>query len=77
VISSAAVVWGYAPIGIAVNPARDVSGRLAAITIWGIQAAGSNYAALAALTSFPATVLAGAFYEFFLCDSSRGEYLTR
>jgi hypothetical protein len=76
VISSATVIWGYAPIGLAANSARDVSGRLAAITIWGTQASGGTYAALAALTNIPATVIAAAFYEFFLSDSSRGEYLT-
>lgn len=74
-ISSAAVIWGYAPVGIAANAARDVSGRLAAVTIWGTAASGGNYAALAALTNIPATLFAAIFYEFFFTDSSRGEYI--
>jgi len=66
-----AVIWGYAPVGLAANAARDVSGRLAAVTIWGTSASGGTYAALAALTNIPATILAALFYEFFLTDSSR------
>ncbi|KAI0920058.1 hypothetical protein AcW1_007349 [Taiwanofungus camphoratus] len=67
----AVVIWGYAPVGLAANAARDVGGRLAALTIWGKQASGGRYAALAALTNIPATLLAGVFYELVLHDSSR------
>ena len=57
---------------VAANTARDLGGRLAAIAIWGTKANGGSYAAIAALTNIPATVLAYSFYEFVLKDSSRG-----
>ncbi|KAJ3487678.1 hypothetical protein NLI96_g3375 [Meripilus lineatus] len=65
------VVWGYSPIGLAANAARDVGGRLAALTIWGMKASGGRYAAIAALTNIPATILGIIFYELFFSDSSR------
>lgn len=46
-----------------------------ALTIWGSKASGGSYAAIAALTNIPATILAAVFYEVFLCDTSRGVYL--
>ncbi|KAI0644605.1 aquaporin-like protein [Trametes meyenii] len=67
----AVVVWGYSPVGVATNAARDVGARLMALTIWGKDASGGSYAAIAALTNIPATLLAVAFYEFILADSSR------
>lgn len=57
---------------VAANTARDVGGRLVAISIWGTRATGGKYAAIAALTNIVATVAAYAFYEFILKDSSRG-----
>ena len=65
------IIWGFAPVGIAANAARDLGGRFAALTIFGRAAAGGNYAALAALTNIPATLLAGVFYELVLSDSQR------
>ncbi|KAJ7692583.1 hypothetical protein B0H17DRAFT_1061320 [Mycena rosella] len=56
---------------LAANAARDVGGRLAALTIWGMPAAGGSYAALAALTNIPATLLACVVYELMLSDSDR------
>ena len=56
------MVWGYAPIGLAANSARDLGGRFAALTLFGRAASGGNYAALASLTNIPATLLAGVFY---------------
>ncbi|KAI0661138.1 aquaporin-like protein [Cubamyces menziesii] len=67
----AVVVWGYSPVTVATNAARDVGARLMALTIWGMPAGGGSYAAIAALTNIPATLLAVAFYEFVLADSSR------
>ncbi|KAH9894963.1 aquaporin-like protein [Cubamyces lactineus] len=67
----AVVVWGYSPVTVATNAARDVGARLMALTIWGMPASGGSYAAIAALTNIPATLLAVAFYEFVLADSSR------
>ncbi|EIW63166.1 aquaporin-like protein [Trametes versicolor FP-101664 SS1] len=67
----AVVVWGYSPVGVATNAARDVGSRLMAMTIWGMPASGGSYAAIAALTNIPATLLAAVFYEVVLADSSR------
>lgn len=72
-LAYAIVIWGFAPNGLAANSARDVGGRLAALTLWGTEASGGRYAAIAALTNIPATILAALFYEFFFHDSSRGE----
>jgi hypothetical protein len=57
---------------VAANSARDVGGRLMALTIWGKEASGGSYAAIAALTNIPATLCAVLFYEFFLADTARG-----
>ncbi|KAI0829873.1 aquaporin-like protein [Trametes gibbosa] len=65
------VVWGYAPVGLAANSARDLGGRFAAMTLFGKAANGGKYAALAALTNIPATMLAGVFYELVFNDSTR------
>lgn len=71
--TSAICIWGYAPVGVALNTARDIGGRLMVLTIWGTKGAGGNYAALAALTNLIATPLAVLFYELFLTSSSRGK----
>ncbi|OCH86378.1 aquaporin-like protein [Obba rivulosa] len=65
------VIWGYSPVGVATNLARDVGARFMAMTIWGTGASGGRYAAIAALTNIPATFLAACFYEFVFADSSR------
>ncbi|EIN03700.1 aquaporin-like protein [Punctularia strigosozonata HHB-11173 SS5] len=67
----AIMVWGFSPNGLALNTARDMAGRLAVLTLWGTKAAGGRYAAIAALTNIPATMLAAAVYEFMFTDSSR------
>ncbi|KAA1467501.1 aquaporin-like protein [Dentipellis sp. KUC8613] len=64
-------IWGFSPVGLAANAARDVGGRLAAVTIWGTAAGGGSYAAIAALTNIPATILAYIVYELCFADSSR------
>jgi glycerol uptake facilitator-like aquaporin len=64
-------IWGYSPTAIAANTARDVGGRLMALTIWGYHAAGGPYAAISALTNIPATVLAFFLYDTFFSSSSR------
>ena len=69
---SGVAIWGFATPGLAANSARDVGGRLAALSIWGMKASGGTYAAIAALTNIPAMLIAVAVYEFFLTDSSRG-----
>ena len=57
---------------VAANAARDVGGRLAVVTLWGTKAGGGSYAALAALTNIPATLIGAILYEFVFADSSRG-----
>ncbi|KAG0706809.1 aquaporin-like protein [Suillus ampliporus] len=64
-------VWGYSPVGVATNSARDLGGRLMAMTIWGSQASGGTYAAITALTNIPATICAALTYELFLGSSTR------
>ncbi|KAI0039656.1 aquaporin-like protein [Auriscalpium vulgare] len=67
----AVAIWSYSPVGLAANAARDVGGRLAALTIWGSAASGGSYAAIAALTNIPATLLAYVVYQVIFTDSSR------
>lgn len=64
-------IWGFGAPGVALNAARDMGARLMAITIWGMPASGGAYAAIAGLTSIPATLLAACIYEFLLTDSDR------
>ncbi|KAI0065096.1 aquaporin-like protein [Artomyces pyxidatus] len=73
----AVAIWAYSPNGLAANAARDVGGRLAAITIWGTKAGGGSYAAIAALTNIPATILSYLFYEIVFTDSSRSMSIHR
>jgi len=67
----AVAIWGFGPTALAANSARDIGGRLAAITIWGTKASVGTYAALAALTNIPAMLFGVLLYEVFLADSSR------
>ncbi|TBU30231.1 aquaporin-like protein [Dichomitus squalens] len=69
------VIWGFSPVGVAANAARDLGGRFAALTLFGTAASGGKYAALAALTNIPAILLAGLFYEVVFADSTRGACL--
>ncbi|KIJ51080.1 hypothetical protein M422DRAFT_245059, partial [Sphaerobolus stellatus SS14] len=68
----AAMIWDFAPAGLSANTARDLGGRLMAITVWGTKANGGAYAAIAALTNIPATLFATLVYELIFIDSSRG-----
>jgi len=70
-ISYAAAIWGFAVPGVSLNAARDVGARLAAMCIFGIQARGDSYAAIAALANIPAMLFAAFLYEFFIVDSDR------
>ncbi|KAH0585137.1 hypothetical protein H2248_008396 [Termitomyces sp. 'cryptogamus'] len=70
-LAYAVAIWGFATPGIALNSARDIGGRMLALTIWGRKAAGGKYAAIAALTNIPATLLGAFLYEIFLTDSDR------
>jgi len=64
-------IWGFGAPGLSMNTARDIGSRLMAITIWGWQAGGGRYSAIASLTNIPATLLAACIYEFLLTDSDR------
>lgn len=70
-LTYAIAIWGYVPVGLSANAARDLGGRFMVLTIWGREASGGSYAAIAALTNIPATICAFLFYEFWLVDSSR------
>ncbi|KAF9496609.1 aquaporin-like protein [Pleurotus eryngii] len=67
----AMAIWGFATPGLAANAARDLGGRFAAMSLYGTKASGGAYAAIAALTSIPATLLAAFTYETMLMDSDR------
>jgi len=67
----AAMIWAYAPGGLAANTARDLGGRIMALIVWGKPASGGRYAAIAALTNIPATLLSTVVYELIFFDSSR------
>ncbi|PFH52977.1 hypothetical protein AMATHDRAFT_138659 [Amanita thiersii Skay4041] len=70
-LAYAAAIWGFAVPAIALNSARDVGARFAAMTIWGVGAAGGRYAAISALTNIPATIFAYYLYETIFVDSDR------
>ncbi|KAJ7250760.1 putative aquaporin 2 [Mycena rebaudengoi] len=70
-LAYAVAIWSFSVNGLAANAARDLGGRLAALTIWGMPAAGGSYAAVAALTNIPATLLACVTYEMMMSDSDR------
>ena len=68
---SGVIVWAFGPAGLAANAARDLGGRFAALTLFGTSAAGGRYAAISALMSVPATLIAGLFYELVFNNSAR------
>lgn len=70
-LAYAVAVWGFSLSGLVTNTARDLGGRLLAVSVWGTQASGGKYAAIAALTNIPATLFAAFLYEMFLTDSDR------
>ncbi|KDR76189.1 hypothetical protein GALMADRAFT_464632 [Galerina marginata CBS 339.88] len=67
----AAAIWGYSVPSISLNAARDLGGRLAALTIWGMDAKGDGFSAISSLVNIPATVFAAVLYEIFFTDSDR------
>ncbi|KAG7087155.1 hypothetical protein E1B28_013135 [Marasmius oreades] len=73
-LAYAVAIWGYSVPGLAANSARDIGGRLAALTIWGPKAAGGNWAAITALTNILSTMVAFIIHELFLADYARGKW---
>ena len=67
------ICWGFAPVGVSLNLARDLGGRFLVLAIWGTKAAGGSYAAISALTNFASTLAAVLFYEIVMTDSARGK----
>jgi len=67
----AAAIWSFSANGLIANTARDLGGRLAALTIWGLPAGGGSYAAMAALTNIPAMLLSYLTYDLLFSDSDR------
>jgi len=70
-LAYAAVIWGFGVSGISLNTARDIGGRIFAVAIYGTEAAGGPYAAIAALVNIPGIVFGAYLFEVFLTDSDR------
>ncbi|KZO92023.1 aquaporin-like protein [Calocera viscosa TUFC12733] len=70
-VTYATIIWGFSPIGLSANSARDIGSRIMVLCIWGSKAAGGPYAAIAALTNIPATLLAAVVYDYVLRDTDR------
>jgi hypothetical protein len=68
---SAVVIWCFAPNTVALNAARDLGGRLAAITIWGTRAFGGRYAAIGVLTNIAGFIIAYWLYQLVFYDARR------
>ncbi|KAL1998222.1 hypothetical protein VTN02DRAFT_6623 [Thermoascus thermophilus] len=64
------MVWGFAPLTISTNLARDLGCRIVAAMLFGGEAfAYRSYCWIALLVNIPATIFATLFYEVFLRDS--------
>ncbi|KAF2173650.1 hypothetical protein M409DRAFT_61972 [Zasmidium cellare ATCC 36951] len=64
------MVWGYAPITISTNLARDLGTRIVAAIFYGGEAFSyHNYSWISILVNVPATIFATAYYEFLMRDS--------
>lgn len=64
------MVWGFAPITISTNTARDLGCRIVAAIFFGGEAfTYRNYSWIAILVNIPATLCATAYYEFLMRDS--------
>lgn len=64
------MVWGFAPITISTNLARDLGTRIvAAIFFGGESFSYLNYSWIAILVNIPATLFATGYYELVMRDS--------
>ncbi|GAA6058919.1 hypothetical protein JCM10212_002871 [Sporobolomyces blumeae] len=69
----AVIIWGFSINSVALNNARDMGGRMACAVMYGSKCytASPGYTAIAALTTFPATIIGVAIQTLFLSDSAR------
>ncbi|GAA6056076.1 hypothetical protein JCM3770_001954 [Rhodotorula araucariae] len=67
------IIVGFAVNSVSLNAARDVGGRFACAAIYGSKCftASSGYTALAALTTFPASICGAFIQTIFLSDTAR------
>ncbi|GAA5852223.1 hypothetical protein JCM9279_006938 [Rhodotorula babjevae] len=67
------IIAGFAVNSVSLNAARDVGGRFACAAIYGSKCftASSGYTALAALTTFPVTLIGAFIHTLFLSDTAR------
>ncbi|GAA5824448.1 hypothetical protein JCM11251_000426 [Rhodosporidiobolus azoricus] len=67
------IIAAFAVDSVALNAARDLGGRFACAAIYGSECfnASKGYTALAALTTFPATILGAAIHTLLLSDNRR------
>ncbi|TNY17268.1 aquaporin-like protein [Rhodotorula diobovata] len=67
------IIVGFSVNSVALNVARDIPGRFACAAIYGSKCftASSGYTALAALTTFPASIIGAGIQQLFLSDSAR------
>ncbi|GAA6018240.1 hypothetical protein JCM10207_002879 [Rhodosporidiobolus poonsookiae] len=72
-LSYFAIIAAFAVNSVSLNAARDLGGRFACAAIYGHKCftASSGYTALAALTTFPATLLGAGIHTLFLSDNRR------
>lgn len=64
------MVWGFAPVTISTNLARDLGTRIVAAIFFGGEAFSYyNYSWISILVNVPATIFATAYYEFLMRDS--------
>ncbi|KAF7185800.1 Aquaporin-10 [Pseudocercospora fuligena] len=69
-LAYAAMVWGFAPITISTNLARDLGTRIVAAIFYGGEAFSYHeYSWIAILVNVPATIFATGYYEFLMRDS--------
>lgn len=69
----ATIIWGLTDLGLSLNTARDLGGRMACAAVFGRKCftASSSYTAIAALANIPAVIVGGLIQILFLSDSAR------
>ncbi|KAF2205230.1 aquaporin-like protein [Delitschia confertaspora ATCC 74209] len=69
-LAYANMIWGFAPISISTNLARDLGPRIVAAIFFGGEAFSYyNYSWIALLVNIPATLFATGYYELLMRDS--------